>query len=388
MPSLNSLVRWSLMVAIALVFLATGVVIWLRYTALPNTHLISGVPYAGQYLGTELSNQEPVAIRTIINYWKIGDVSNKELAETFESDSFKNVTKLKELGTEFAAEFLTNLGYTTERTRTSDARYIKRLIANNIPVYVKQGLGSDYLPGLESVRIYIGYSDKDQQFIVHDNNFGNNYIISYDEYEKISKNQVVLAVYPPNYKVLNRPRFESADPASYPPRLAIMDDPGLHEIQVKIMELNFYKVETLIKNNDRVAEAKNVLEEILAHEAFTRLHPAAQMLLSYNLAGFYMDELPNTTPNYARAIEVLEGVTLPLIENYDFAQPYGGWERRMDTAVYKNPLFNSNPWASLGHAYLKSGDKNKATDAFKKALEYNPQSSFALEGLKEAQSPN
>lgn len=386
MTSLNSILRWVVLATIGLVLLVTGYMLWLQLGGnlfgnnnLPEEHLIPNVPYRGQYLGTELTNQQPVAVRTILDYWGKTDVTNQTLFDIFETKNvFQDSERFNSLGTDLSAQFLSSLGFMVERYATSSPEYIKYLIANNVPTYVKQNLGSAYLEGAESTRIYIGYSDKGEYFIVHDNNFGNNYIISYDEYNKINQDQTVLMARPLGYEMQDSPQRETADPSSYPARLPIMDDLGLRDVQVKIIEFNASKISTVHSGSNDDSALISILEDMLKHEAFTRLHPAAQMTMSYNLVDIYM----NRTTNYPRAIEILENVTLPLIENHDFSQAYGGWDRKMDPSVYDRPFYHAIPWTTLGYAYLKTNQAAKAEMPFKKALEYVPGFEPAVEGLK------
>lgn len=390
MITLNKILYIS--IATVLVFAVTGIGLWwflrgpvelassllprdLTKAALPSEHLIPKVPYRGQYLGTILSNQESTGVWTLLDYWGVPGVSTESLMADFEpsdADGLRNLTIYK------VRDYFAARGFTAEVLPIDTPEQLKFLIANNIPVYVQQRLSGDTDMRLVSSRIYIGYSDETDSFIVHDNNFGNNFVISYEEYLRLGWPwQRMLVILPSDYALSTEPKLPSAAVSDYPARLPIMDDLGLRDIQIKLMLVNWLKRQALVHNENHVSEAVTLLENIINHPAFERLHPASRMIISYNLSGFYMSEVPNL----ARASEILETITLPLIEQYDFSQPFGGWDRKMDPTVYKSPFWNATPWSRLGFIYQRMGDMEKARAAFEKALEYVPNYPEAVQGL-------
>lgn len=335
----------------------------------PNEHLIPNVTYYGQYLGNQFSNQEPVAVRTILNYWGNNDISDEKLVELLEptQDDPK-----PELGLSYVANFFKEQGFDVEYTPLSDPVQIKALIANNVPVYVQQKLLASTSTPLYSTRIYIGYSDLEKVFIVHDNNFGNNFTITYDEFEQMNAENAggFLLIKPLTYQLSGRPNLSSAEPSAYPPRLGIMDDLGLRDLQIKLITANYNSRTAILSNNpDGVSNAIKSLEEIIAHEAFPRLHPAGRHMMSYDLAGLHMSVEP---PNYKRAIEIIENVTLPLQREYVFSEPFGEWDRKMDPQQYKNTFWTADPWVRLGSLYAQAGNNDKAREAFNTALDLIP----------------
>lgn len=392
MISLNSLVRLSLFIVVVItltLFLVFGwskfqstMLTWLNEPRLPESHLIPNVNYHGFYLGGPLVTQEEVAVRTILDYWGDDTISDAVLTETLSISGEEDEMKLIEIRASIPqARLFTDSGYEMLDRATSSPEYLKYLIANNVPVYVKQKLGSEYMDTLWSVRVYIGYSDEEEYFIVHDNDFGNNYRIPYSEYEKISNNQLTLMVHPKGYELSNRPNYESADLMDYPERLTVMDDLGLRDLIVKLMEVNFYRFEDFLSDTDNLDKIINAYEEAINHEAFSRLHPATQMRNSFNLAYFYGVE----KKDYGKGIEILEGVTLPLIENYDFSKSHNGWPANQDPTIYEQPFFNAMPWSRLGDLYLRINEPAKARAAYLKALEYQPDFADAKDRLPETE---
>ena len=386
---------WILSLSVIAVAIAIGIVsLWLitqdRQTStesvvpadiadaqLPREHLIPNVSYRGQYLGTILSNQESTAALTLLDYWNTIEVSNEELAIRLEPSS---VEAFRNFGIHTVRDFFTEKNFYTELSPIPSSDHLKFFIANNVPVYVQQRLTPAGYEQLFSSRIYIGYSDEKREFTVHDNNFGNNFTISYDEFDSLSRTyQQMLIVTPSGYSLSNTPTLPSAQPSDYPERLAIMDDIGLRDIQIKLMLVNYHKKEAAVQMENRVSQTVQLLEEIITHEAFERLHPAARMSISYNLTGFYMSE----APDYQRAIEILETVTLPLIENYDFSEPFGEWDRKMDPLVYEAPYWSATPWARLGFLYHQLGNSDKSREAFNRSLEHVPGYPEAVTGLAE-----
>lgn len=341
----------------------------------PDEHLIPNVTYYGQYLGTILSNQEPVAVRTILSYWGNSEFNDETLIKLFETNDndFKPGLNLP-----YVANFFRGNGFTVEYNPLSDLMQIKSLIANNVPAYVQQKLLTSTSSPLYSTRVYIGYSDIEKILIVHDNNFGNNFTITYDEFEQMNvKKAGLLVIRPLKYELNEKPNLPSANQSSYPQRLDIMDDLGLRDVQIKLMLVNYHKRSAALLNIDGVSDTVKLLEEIITHEAFSRLHPAARFNISYNLTGFYMSEVPN----YKRAIEILENITLPLQSEYVFEEPFGEWDRKIDSLVYSAPYWTATPWARLGFLYMRMGNNEKARESFNTALSLIPDYPEAVAGL-------
>lgn len=347
-------------------------------TTLPPDHLIPAVPYHGQYLGGLLSSQESTSVKSILSYWNDTSVSDETLLATFEPTSADAVEAL----TIFTvADFFRSRGYEARVSKLTDPQELKSLIANNIPVYVQQYLSLEDELGIYSKRVYIGYDDVRQVFITHDNNFGNNYEISYAQFALLSdETNRFLAVMPAGYDLQEEPSLPSANAGTYPDRLNIMDDLALRDIQIKIMQVNYYINRFATQGIEGATESVALLEEILAHRAFDELHPAARVQQSYLLTSFYTKE----TPNRARAIEILETITIPLLEQYDFSQPFGEWGRVVDPSVYaSNPFWSAFPWTRLGYFYLEENETEKARQAFTKALELFPEYPLAKAGLSQ-----
>lgn len=347
---------------------------------LPTDHLIPNVPYRGQYIGSWLSNQESTGVQTILYYW--GDenlLTDKNLLEIFEPDYNEF---LGYITAAYTKDFFEEVGYKVELTTEVDETDFKNFLANNIPLYVNQRLSLDSTSTLRSNRIYIGYSDTNNNYVVHDNNFGNNYTISYEEFKALNQDGIsILIIHPPDYSVSSQPRLTSANPDEYPDRLSIMNDSELRELQIKLMLVNYYKKRAVVEKINGVKESVALLEEIVSSPAFDKLHPAARMSISYNLSGFYMGELNEPE----KAISLLVNTTIPLVESHDFSKPFGEWDRKMPVEVYESPFWDSAPWSRLGYLYLKTDQPKKATESFLKSLEYHPDYQEAIDGLAEAE---
>ncbi|MBI1999076.1 MAG: tetratricopeptide repeat protein [Parcubacteria group bacterium] len=228
-----------------------------------------------------------------------------------------------------------------------------------------------------SLRVVIGYSTSRKMLMVHDNLFGNNYEWSFDDVEAMmrDKPRVALAVTPgieiaktiagPNHGI------------PYPPRLGIMDDPGMQEIQVKWTIISALELLYAEKRISTAGAITKLWEEIIANPSFGKLHPAAQMLASFNLARMYTNNLRE----HQKAIDVLKTVTIPLL-SIDFSKPFGEWERN-NPGVYDDPHWQSTPRVLLGVAYSRLGNKVEAEKAYRAALSYNPNDDEAQRLLKE-----
>lgn len=337
-------------------------------------HLILHVPYKGQYNGSLLSTQAGTSAYSILTYWGDERFSADQLVQHFPFSTSEDVR----IDLPYVADFFSDNGYETEIiTLDGGVEQFVSYIDENIPVLVEQLLASDAPKELTSQRLLIGYSNKNRELVFHDNNFGNNYVMPFDEFYDLSTEFVTRAlVITPGAEI--RSSLKGPDSSyKYPERLGIMDDEGLRRIQIKWMMVNFLKFRFASEGIPGATEATRLLNEIISDEAFKRLHPAARMDMSYNLSGFYMGNLDEPE----KAIEVLENVTLPLIEAYDFGDAFGEWERE-DPSIYERPYWNSIPWERLGHLYVRIGNKEKARSAFQKALEYYPGNTIAREQLQ------
>lgn len=337
----------------------------------PTSHLILGVPYEGQYEGTILWNDASVGAYEILGYWGDTRFTREDVYNAF--PPFENPE-----GISLAAlrAFFLKSGYDAYTVPT-DIETVKTFISKDIPLLVAQRLALDAPDELGTQRLLIGYSDEEQVLIFHDNGFGNNYRISYSDYEQLNADFETAALgVQPTADIGDS--LDGPDTSYvYPARASIMDDEGIRRIQIKWETVNHIQQEGG-DDAETTAETIRLLEEILAEDSFTMLHPAARMMLSYSLSGLYMNRLEEPE----RAIAILEEVTLPLIENYDFSEAFGEWKRNVGEDGYDHPFWNSEPWERLGYLYERIGDMESAAEAFQKSIEYSPENEDAQAALE------
>jgi len=339
-------------------------------------HLIAHVPYKGQFTGSSLATQSVTAVASILAYWGDTRFTEHDLHHAF--PSFED-TGPQHLG--FIASFFKEHGYNAEELRIIGVDELTAVIKKDIPVIVYQRLGVDAPAELISERLLIGFSEKDNVLIFHDNDFGNNYEISYEDFALLNERlpsgtAAAMLIVTPGDGITGI--LEGSDETyEYPERLRIMDSPGIRKITINWREVVYLITRFERTGTPGAGRSVELLNEIIAHESFDELHPAHRMLFAYQLAGFYMGNLGKSE----EAIAVLENVVTPLVENYDFNESFGEWKIRHD--MYKNPFWKWAPWARLGYLYTRTGDIEKAEAAFQKSLEYWPDNEESLNALAE-----
>lgn len=332
----------------------------------PPEHLIEGVPYFGVYTGSSLGTADGNTTLSLVSYWGDNRFDSQSILDTF-SLSIDDQT-FRDVDIFFTANFLTEEGYDTEVFPLEDSDQLKYLIANNTPVYVTQGLAADAPEELATHRLYIGYSDEREVFIVHDSIFGNNYEMSYGEYREVNRgDHVYMMIATPGAQLTEGlSLIEPGTGEAYPQRLGIMDDEGVRELQIDLLMVNFYKNRFYRDETPGAVESIRLLRNIISHEAFDRLHPAMRVGAAYSLAGFYMGSDRNE-----EAITTLEDVAIPLIEDSaNWGTTFGEWNTGISQATYER--WNALPWERLGHLYVRVENTENARAAFERALELSP----------------
>lgn len=329
-------------------------------------HLIMGVPYWGIYTGSELSSPQAFAVYTILQYWGDARFSLREIATTFPSEV------LDSRSTTTISDFFSKNGYKVESLAHTDPHSLFPYTNKDIPVITTLLLTPTYENrGVGTERVVIGYSVPDKEVIVHDNQFGNNYRISFDDYAHMRVGFGSALVITPTDELLpNLPPLDRN--ASYPPRTSIMESESIQRITVKWVEAATL-TQMLEKGAPVAADLARAWEEILAEPDFERLHPAARFYASFMLARTYTKYLEKHTD----AVSLLNKTTLPLTET-DFSQPFEEWGRMIPKETYELPLWTSQPWVLLGLAHERNGNLEAAKDAYGRAVEANPSDTDAI----------
>lgn len=338
-------------------------------------YLIPGVPYYGFYNHYfDTSSSVATIPASILDYWgdarfSLADLKKNLTTDKYSDYKFSNIRK-----------FFEDNGYATSYwTSTSTKDVIPRLKGfinpeKKIPVIVLQKKYLD--PGsLNGYRLVIGISDKDKKVIVHDYDFGNNYEISYDNFEAMfnSNGRAFLAAWPSEDLMSKLKRPDYVKP--YPERLPIMDSNGkmLAEVSTAVFDYNF---------TQNFEEALRIYQKFVNDPNFNNFPPAHRVSFYSSLAAIYI-----ALNNLDKAIEIITSQAMPLNNNLN--QPYNGLTEQVDFFKANNYTENKleTPFYMLGRAYLLKGDKKSAQKNFEEALKINPsnlkvQDAFRILNLK------
>lgn len=242
-------------------------------------------------------------------------------------------------------------GYETYRWESAagpggEISQIKKFVnsSKKIPVliYQRRSLDESNLP--PDWRLVIGIFDHDKKVIVHDYYFGNNYEISYENFEKMfDKDGAILAVWPsdkikgvikgPNYSLL------------YPQRTEAMGKLG--PLALRLPEIALY-----VRAGD-FEKAATSYKKLVDDPSFEYFPPAFRVFI---LSSYASDRI--ALKQYDEAINLINERVLPLNQNLNKA-PEGWFVPYIDRSEY--------PYFILNIAYFWKGEKNLATSYYKEA---------------------
>ncbi len=369
---MNQLIKIGVIALIAAAILGGGVYFWMQSQ---SKHLIAGVPYWGIYTGSELNSAPAFAVYTLLQYWGDNRFSSREIATKFPSEALGIVS------TTTMSDFFKQNGYVVSSLPHTDPKDLFSYINKDIPVISTLRITPDHPNELGTERIIIGYSNPDEKIIVHDNQFGNNYELTYTEYERmrIGFSSALIVVPGPE---LAATLSQNSRSTSYPARLGIMDSESIQRITVKWLEAT--ALQTLLEKGASISVAEDLAklwEEILAEPDFEQLPPATRMRASFMLARTYTLYLEK----HQEALDVLNTTTIPLMGT-NFSESFGEWPAVKSPEIYKIPLWTSQPWVLLGLVHERLGNTEAARAAYSKAVEVNPEDSDARTRFETSES--
>jgi len=318
-----------------------------------KVNLIPGVPYNGFYnLYFQQADSTVISsIMDILGYWGDKRFDLADIREKFPPKESFSTLDMK--------SFFEENGYQTERWTSQlpggEIERIKRFInpEQKIPVIVFQKCSSSQENPASGFRLIIGIFDQDQKVIVHDHYFGNNYEISFQDFEAMfqSNARAILSVWPSDdlAGIIEGPDNE----ASYPSRLEEMD---------KIGNLLVTKGATAVRyfQTDNTEEALPLSEEFINDSDFRYFPPAFQVLILSFLANWHLDfeEQPD------EAIKIITERVLPL--NHDLDKTPEGWFVPLQDRL-------ATPYFVLARAYLRKGERDLAIQNYEemKKIEIN-----------------
>jgi len=325
-------------------------------------YLIPGVPYYGFYNHFFGANSTLItSVASLLGYWGDTRFSSFDLMGYFYKDR-----KISDaITTQEIADFFKLNGYNVERWISekpgNEISEIKKFVNQDkkIPVivYQKRSLAPDNQQS--AFRVVIGLSDRDKKVTVHDYAFGNNFQISYDDFNRmfLLNARAFLSVWPTDdlRKKIKGPNYDTA----YSGRMAAMDEMG--DYLARQNEINFYFL------SGDYAKALEIQQKFIGDEKFNSLPPAYRVYFNTFLAKIFLG-----LNQPAKAIEIIIDKVLPL--NFNLDEPFDGWTEQI--SYFKDNNYSraslAYPYYALGLAYTAEGDKTLAKKNFEEVLRINP----------------
>lgn len=328
--------------------------------------IIAGVPHYGIFSGTVITTPPQAVFAMIVRYWGDERLSTADIREKLSPNEVgREKVTLRRL-----AEFFAEQNYVARIERFDTIYDLKKELAKNIPVIISLKLPVENYSSTEHV-VLIGALPSKQKIEFHSNFLGNNYKMSFSDFEASwhgrAEDKVYLALEP---SASIRSLIKGPDRAKpYSSRLGIMDDPAFTRLRIKWKTLE----EMPLSENTAPQ-----WEEIINDPSFAKSRPTGQIVAYVNLAREY-DELGQID----EAIRIIKTKALPL--NHDLEQAYEEWPAFSDLPPRAEWGL---PWTVLGDLYVKKGDRDNAITAYRKTIEVNPDSpktKAKLEGLLKAE---
>ncbi|MBU3901646.1 hypothetical protein KKF25_03305, partial [Patescibacteria group bacterium] len=308
---------------LVIVLASFGVFGWQFYSKQQVNYLIPGVPYYGFYNHFfDADSTSVTSVADVLGYWGDERVSLADLMEQFPRGNASTTLDL--------AAFLRANGYETYRWASNEPggeiNEIKKFVNpdKKIPVIVLQKRSNDSARSAQGFRVVIGVFDGQNKIVVHDHDFGNNYEISYKDFEAMFKEngRVILAFWPGEAlaKEIKGPDYNK----EYPKRLQAMDNLG----ELLIKGADAIALANILKNE----QALQLYQEFVADPKFSYFPPAHQVIFYTFLARLY-SRLDKTE----EAIKIINEKALPI--NHDLTQSYEDWEKPSGKGRFGSPYY-------------------------------------------------
>ncbi len=340
--------------AILILVLASLLAVGFFYWRMPEVnYLITGVSYYGFYnfWSQRIDSNIITSVMEVLGYWGDKRITLADLQKQFPIP--------KDLSTDPISiyqikKFFEDNGYKTSVWVSAkpgdEISEIKKFVNQDkkIPVIVYQERSLDDQSKTKNYRVVIGLFDQDKKIVVHDFYWGNNFELSYEEFNKYFNDhtRAILAVWPS--KEISGQISGPNSNFSYSPRIEAMDKLGkllTNEITSATVAAIFY--------ND--FEKSSVLSETVINSPDFEYFPLAfQVDYMVSLAKTYIK-----LEKIDKTIDLLNNRVLPI--NHDLKKLPLNWEPQ----ILQNEQIH--PYYLLAQAYLKKNLKDLALVNYKKA---------------------
>jgi len=338
-------------------------------------YIIPGVPYIGIYnhkdLFSHIIGDTASAVASILEYWNPGKNNLVEISRAFRPRSGVLI------GDNSIINFInkTYSDYNVERVNISIDE-IKNYInpSSRTPLFLflaidrNQPLNVTYHPAT----VLIGIKESEKKLIFHNYWLGNNYEISYDEFNELwgrmrpDERNTYLVIRPKNLTEKLK-ELTSRETISYPQRSSIME-----------------KAVNIFKNYAIGVGGNHLGLNNLAIDYFSRVikdsnfeayfPPYYKVMVLYQLGELFLKQKDYSNAlNYTnKAIELNQNLDKPF-------KDWPGYEVRSNKPDIIDRI--SGPYRVLGDIEKELKDFKKAKEAYEKALEIQPTNSAARRGL-------
>lgn len=331
-----------------------------------NSYVIPGVPYYGVYNYKGYSNDTASSAASILEYWNPGKADASEIN--------KNISKVN--GMRNIATFFSSKDFSAQIIKlslTDFAKYInsqtRTPLLLSLPISPNQSDMEKYYP----IVVLIGVDGKNQKLTFHNYWLGNNYEMSFAEFNKLEdklpsyKRNIYLVVQPKNLsdkvKEIKQRKIQG-----YPTRTTIMQN-GKGMFNNYSMGYDSYIMkmyDTSLDYFSRVEKSSN----------FNDYFPPYFKTLTYYRMGqiYYNKGDMNNALTYAQKAEQAD-------QNLD--QPFKDWPG-IKIDWYGNGIQSqlSSPYRLLGDIYRQKNNSLNALDNYTKALKINPNNQGSLDGIQ------
>lgn len=338
-------------------------------------YIIQGVPYKGLYNhkgdNNRIAGDVSAAVASLLEYWNPGQIKPLEVSSCFHGLQFASMLEIRGCITKFGDYDIQKVHLNNDELKKYVNSEAKTPLLFFLPVSLDQPLDVTYIPA----KLLIGIEESQKKVILHDFWFGNNYEVSFDDFNKLWEKtrpnfrNTYLAVQPKDW--LNKLKeINSRKIAAYPSRTSIMD-------QAHGMFQN-YALGFGAQKGGMNDVAQKYYSDVLNDPKFEDYFPPFFKVNTFTkLAAVELAQgnLDQALVHATKAVEL----------NHDLEEPFKDWP---GYGIGKNKKGNrgvaSGAYKILGDIYQKQKKYQLAIDNYQKTLNIHPGNAGAKVGLEQA----
>lgn len=345
------------------------------YSWRKTDYVIPGVPYFGvfHHKGEKagVSGDTASAVASILEYWNLGHNNLADITRYLNGggsrligfDRIKDLVDMKG-------------GYEVKEVHLENIEDIKKYVnsGSRTPLFTFFPVAPDQTDALNyhSSIVIIGIKDSERKVVLHSYWFGNNFEISFDDFEKMwglmreGERNNYLVIRPTDLrgglKEISKRIIDE-----YPARTSIMT--GQYNM---IKNCAYTRGSYLLGLDDMTIRFGSLVEN---DSKFSDLPSFFKVNLYYEIADAYRRKKDNQN--------ALDYANKAIYFNHDLDKSVGEWPGyNMSIANPETVGIDSNPYKILGDVQFQMGELAKAYDSYKRAIEISPSNQNAQAALK------